>query len=106
MTFVVITKAFVTVSRDGLLRIMTKYGCPPRYIATARQFPDASRHAVRMMEMENDGEYSEPFSVTDGVKQGVLWHQHCSFSECSQMLFRTRMLIFLPGTALMANYSS
>ena len=40
MTFVDLTKAFDTVSRDGLWKIMAKFGCPPRYIAMVRQFHD------------------------------------------------------------------
>ena len=32
MTFVDLTKAFDTVSRDGLWKKMAKFGCPPRYI--------------------------------------------------------------------------
>ena len=36
MTFVDLTKAFDTVSRDGLWKIMTKFGCPPRYLAMVR----------------------------------------------------------------------
>ena len=59
MTFVDITKAFDTVSRDGLWKIMGKFGCPPRYIAMVRQFHDGMQECV-----QNDGEYSEPFPVT------------------------------------------
>ena len=33
MTIVDLTKAFDTVSRDGLWKIMAKFGCPPRNIA-------------------------------------------------------------------------
>ena len=40
MTFVDLTKAFDTVSRDELWKIMTKFGCPPRFIAVVRQFHD------------------------------------------------------------------
>ena len=50
MTFVDLTKAFDTVSRDGLWKIMAKFGCPPRYIAMVRRFMMACRHAFRMME--------------------------------------------------------
>ena len=38
MTFVELTKAFDTVSRDGLWKIMTKFGCPPRFITMVRPF--------------------------------------------------------------------
>ena len=67
MTFVDLNKAFDTVSRDGLWKIMTKFGCPPRYIAMVRQF-----HAGMHAHVQNDGEYSEPFPVTNGVKQGCV----------------------------------
>ena len=55
MTFVDLTKAFDTVSRDGLWKIMVMFGCPPRYIAMVRQFHDGMQARV-----QNDGEYSEP----------------------------------------------
>ena len=67
MTFVDLTKAFDTVNRDGLWKIMAKFGCPPRYIAMVRQFHDGMQARV-----QNDGEYSEPFPVTNGVKQGCV----------------------------------
>ena len=51
MTFVDLTKAFDTVSRDGLWKIMAKFGCPPRYIAMVRQFHDGMQARV-----QNDGE--------------------------------------------------
>ena len=55
-------KAFDTVSRDGLWKIMTKFCCPPRLIAMVWQFYEGMRACV-----QNDGEYSEPFPVTNGV---------------------------------------
>ena len=61
MTFVELTKAFDTVSRDGLWKSMATFGCPPRYIAMVRQFHDGMQACV-----QNDGEYSEPFPVTNG----------------------------------------
>ena len=67
MTFVDLTKAFDTVSRDGLWKIMAKFGCPPRFIAMVRQFHDDMQSRV-----QNDGEFSEPFEVTNGVKQGCV----------------------------------
>ena len=38
MTFVDITKAFDTVSREGLWKSMTNFGCPVKIIAMVRQF--------------------------------------------------------------------
>ena len=67
MTFVDLTKAFDTVSRDGLWKIMAKFGCPPILIAMVRQFHDGMQARV-----QNDGEFSEPFEVTNGVKLGCV----------------------------------
>ena len=36
MTFVDLTKAFDTVSREGLWKIMAKFGCPAKFIAMVR----------------------------------------------------------------------
>ena len=36
MTFVDLTKAFDTVSREGLWKIMAKVGCPTKFIAMVR----------------------------------------------------------------------
>ena len=43
MTFVDLTKAFDAVSRDGLWKIMAKFGCPSSFMT-------ACRHAFRTME--------------------------------------------------------
>ena len=66
-TFVDLTKAFDTVSRDGLWRIMEKFGCPRKFIAIIRQFHDGMTARVL-----DDGEPSEPFPVSNGVKQGCV----------------------------------
>ena len=63
MTFVDLTKAFDTVSREGLWKIMAKFGCPAKFIAMVRQFHDGM-----LARVQNDGEFSEPFPVTNGVK--------------------------------------
>ena len=73
MTFVDLTKAFDTVSRDGLWKIMAWFGCPSTYTAMVRQLHDGMQARV-----QNDGEYYEPFPVTNGVKQGCIMHHHCS----------------------------
>ena len=70
MTFVDFTKAFDTVSRDVLCKIMAKFSCPARFIATLRQFHDGI-----LARVQNDRDYSEPFSVTKGVTQGCVLAQ-------------------------------
>ena len=64
MTFVDLTKAFDTVSREGLWKIMAKFGCPAKFIAMVRQFHDGM-----LARVQNDGEFSDPFPVTNGVKR-------------------------------------
>ena len=67
MTFVNLFKAFDTVSREGLWKIMAKFGCPAKFIAMVRQFHDGM-----LARVQNDGEFSDPFPVTNGVKQGCV----------------------------------
>ena len=67
MTFVDLTKACNTVSRDGHSKSMAKFGCPPRFIAMVWQFDDSM-----LARVQNDGELSAPFEVTNGVKQGYV----------------------------------
>ena len=65
--FVDLTKAFDTVSREGLWKIMAKFGCPTKFIAMVREFHDGM-----LARVQNDGEFSDPFPVTNGVKQGCV----------------------------------
>jgi hypothetical protein len=66
-TFVDLTKAFDTVSRDGLWRIMSKFGCPPEFIEMVKQF-----HEGMQARVQDNEDSSEPFAVTNGVKQGCV----------------------------------
>ena len=101
MTFVDLTKAFDTVSRDGLWKIMAKFGCPPRFIAMVRQFRDGMQARV-----QNDGEFSEPFEVTNGVKQGCVLAPTLFSMMFSAMLMDALTLVSQSGTVLMATYST
>ncbi|XP_016345583.1 uncharacterized protein LOC107691490, partial [Sinocyclocheilus anshuiensis] len=65
--FVDLTKAFDNVSREGLWCIMSKFGCPDRFILMVRQFHDGMTARVL-----DDGKASEAFPVTNGVKQGCV----------------------------------
>ena len=85
LTFVDLTKAFDTVCRGGLWKIMAKFGSPPRFIAMMRQF-----HNGMQARVQNDGEFSE----------------HCSawcFLPCSLTLFRTVTLVYLSGAVFDGN---
>ena len=79
-TFVDLTKTFDTVSRDGLWKIMRKFGCPDKLIQVVRQL-----HGGMQAQVLDDREPSPPFPVTNGVKQGcVFFPQHC-LAWCSQL---------------------
>ena len=66
-TYVDLTKAFDTVSREGLWKIMATYGCPRKFISMVQQF-----HAGMKAQVQDNGEISEPFPVSNGVKQGCV----------------------------------
>ena len=66
-TFVDLTKAFDTVSRDGLWKIMKKFGCPDKFTTIVKQFHDSM-----MVRVLDDGDVSDVFPVTNGVKQGCV----------------------------------
>ena len=66
MTFVDLTKAFDTVSREELWKIMAKFGYPAKFITMVRQFHDGL-----LARVQNDGEFSDPFPVTNGVNKAV-----------------------------------
>nr|VZI36555.1 unnamed protein product [Spirometra erinaceieuropaei] len=66
-TFVDLTKAFDTVNREGLWKIMQKFGCPERFIQMVRQLHDGM-----MARVTDKGAVSEAFAVTNGVKQGCV----------------------------------
>ena len=46
---------------------MVKFGCPTKFIAMVRQFNDGM-----LARVQNDGEFSDPFPVTNGVKHGCV----------------------------------
>ena len=65
MTFIDLTKAFDTISREGPWKIMTKFGCPAKLIAMVRQLRDGVLARVQI----NSEFFFYPFSMTNGVKQ-------------------------------------
>nr|VZI13893.1 unnamed protein product [Spirometra erinaceieuropaei] len=66
-TFVDLTKAFDTVNRKGLWKIMQKFGCPERFTQVVRQLHDGM-----MARVTDNGAVSGAFAVTNGVKQGCV----------------------------------
>nr|VZI08286.1 unnamed protein product [Spirometra erinaceieuropaei] len=66
-TFLDLTKAFDTVNREGLWKIMQKFGCPERFTQMVRQ-----RHDGMVARVTDNGAVSEALAVTNGVKQGCV----------------------------------
>ncbi|BHF58006.1 hypothetical protein SprV_0100095500 [Sparganum proliferum] len=66
-TFLVQMKAFDTVNREGLWKIMQKFGCPERFIEMVRHLRDGT-----LARVTDNGAVSETFAVTNGVKQGCV----------------------------------
>ncbi len=56
-----------TQSEHAIPAIMSKFGCRGKFITMVRQFHDGMQASLQ------DGDaYSEPFPVTNGVKQGCV----------------------------------
>ena len=65
--FVDFQKAFDSVDRDVIWRLMHHYGFPPKFITIIQQlYENASCQVI------HDGKLTEPFSVQTGVRQGCL----------------------------------
>ena len=67
ITFVDLNKAFDSVSREGLWKILAKFGCLEKFVKMVRLF-----HDDMVARVLNDGGSSELFQVTNGVKQGCV----------------------------------
>ena len=67
MGFIDLTKAFDSIKRELLWEILSRYGCPPKFINILRLLHDDMSVTV----MAN-GNFTEPFKVKSGVKQGCV----------------------------------
>ena len=67
LLFIDLTKAFDTVNREGLWRILEKAGCPKLFVNIICSFHDGMKASVR----EGSGK-SPSFGVTSGTKQGCV----------------------------------
>ena len=67
MVFVDLTKAFDTISRDGVWQILRKIGCPDLFVDIIRSF-----HEGMVARVQDQGQMSEPFSVTNVTNQGCV----------------------------------
>src|SRR6218665_2356138 len=67
INFVNFKKAFDSVHRESLWKIMKSYGIPQRIMDIIQNFYDGSRYAVR-----HGGEMGEWFQIITGVRQGCV----------------------------------
>ena len=67
ITFVDLTKGFDTVSRKGLWLIMKRLGCPQKFLNMVIQLHEDQHGQIRL-----NNDLSEPFPITNGVKQGCV----------------------------------
>ena len=65
--FIDFTKAFDTVSRDGLWQVLSKFGCPSKFVNIIK-----SLHSGMQAEVAQGPTHSNEFAVTNGVKQGCV----------------------------------
>ncbi|KAL6486773.1 hypothetical protein MHYP_G00033990 [Metynnis hypsauchen] len=65
--FIDLMKAFDTVNREALWVILQRLGCPRKFVQMIRQFHDNMTGAVL-----SGGEASDPFEISNGVKQGCV----------------------------------
>ena len=82
VVFIDLTKAFDTVNREALWVILGKLGCPAKFVKLIQQFHDDMTGEVIV-----DGEPSERFGITNGVKQG------CVLAPVLFNLFFTQVLL-------------
>ena len=68
MCFVDLQKAYDSVDRELLWKVLARAGVPSVMIDIIRQFHDGMRARVRM----DDGELSEWFGVAQGLRQGCV----------------------------------
>ena len=65
--FIDLTKAFDTVNHDGLLKILARFGCPPKFLTILRQF-----HEGQQGQVKHSGSLSGSFPISNGVQQGCV----------------------------------
>ena len=62
--FVDLTKAFDSISRDGLWKILVRLGCPPKFFTILRQL-----HEGQQGQVKHNESLSGSFPISNGVKQ-------------------------------------
>ena len=80
--FIDLTKAFDTVNREALWSVLLELGCPRKFTTLIRLFHDNMTGQVL-----SNGEHSNTFAISNGVKQG------CVLAPVLFSLFFTQVLL-------------
>ena len=67
VAFIDLTKVFDTVKRELLWQFLSRFGCPPNFLAVLQEF-----HSNMKAKVAVGGQLSDPFDVLVGVKQGCV----------------------------------
>ena len=65
VAFVDLSKAYDSVSREGLWSVLERFGVPPKMLSAVKQLHEGMQATV-----EVEGQQREPFPLESGVKQG------------------------------------
>ena len=67
MAFIDLTKAFDSINREVLWKVLSRFGCPANFITILRLLHDKMTATVLF-----NGTETEPFTIRTGVKQGCV----------------------------------
>ena len=96
VVFVDFRKAFDMVDRQILWKVLQRYGCPQIFLEIIKQFHEGMRATVVA-----GGKESEPFDVTNGVRQGCVLAP-ALFSLFLTAVLRTAALEAAEGVSLVS----
>ena len=96
VVFVDFRKAFDMVDRQILWKVLQRYGCPQIFLEIIKQFHEGMRATVVV-----GGKESEPFDVTNGVRQGCVLAP-ALFSLFLTAVLRTAALEAAEGVSLVS----
>ena len=83
--FVDLTKAFDTVSRDGLWKILERLGYAPKFLTTLRQLSEGQQGQVK-----HNGHRRATSPTSTASSRGTSWPRYCSPSSSASCFVRQK----------------
>ena len=93
MVFIDLTKAFDTVNREALWKVLIKLGLPKNMVSVITSFHSGMKGSVRV-----GGETSDNFDVTNGTKQGCVMAPVLFALFFSALCFKPLLQIAMMGS--------